>query len=154
MPAVQPPEDGADLGSARHRACGAARAALSRTGDVARRLEEHIAEDNEQLGEIRRDVGELRSESRELSSHVGDLRVDVAKTLSAVDNLTVAVGEQREIKHVKMIAEVETGKAATIAIIEDEADQRRTRRAIWLKVGVAVLTLLSGIVGALIEHFR
>jgi hypothetical protein len=154
MPAVQPPDDGADLGSARHKACGPARAALSRSGDLARRLEAHVAEDSEQLGEIRGDLGEVRGEVRQLSGHVGDLRVDVAKTLTAVDNLTLVVGEQREIKHVKMIAEVETGTAAQIATIKDEADRRRTRRALWFKVGVAILTLLSGIAGALIEHFR
>lgn len=154
MPAVNPLGEDADLGSARHRACGPARAALARTGELSRRLDAHAAEDDEQVRALRDDIGEVRGEVRAVNDHVGDLRVDVAKTLSVVDNISATLADQREIKHVRMIAEVETGKAAVIAGIEDEADRKKARRAFWLKVGVVVVGLVGAVAGMLIEHYR
>jgi len=153
IPATRPDDDD-DLGSGRHHGCGPARAALARTGELSRRLDAHVAVDNEQVTAIRNDISEVRGEVREVSGHVGNLRVDVAKTLSAVDNLNATLGEPRQVQHVKMIAEVETSKATTIAGIEDAADRRKAKRAIWLKIAVVLVGLVGGVIGMLIEHFR
>ncbi len=128
---------------------------------LSERLDDHVTTDNEQLGNLRAEVAdvrgeihEVRGEVKEINNRVGDLRVSMAKVTATVDNINAALVEQKEIRHVRMVAEVETGKAAQIATIEDAADGRKARRALWLKIGIAVVTVVSTLLGMLIEHYR
>lgn len=146
-------DDDPDLGSGRHRSCGPARTALARTEQLRQLIDDHVDADAEKLGEISRDVDDVRAEVRSISTHVGNLRVDVAKTLSAVDTIRAELADQNQIKHVTMIAEVETSKAHKIATIEDTTDARKTRRAFWLKVGLAAIAGIGYLLGLLIERY-
>ena len=128
---------------------------------LAGRLDDHVTMDNEQLdnlraevADVRGDIHEVRGEVKEINNRVGDLRVGMAKMTATVDNINGALIDQKEIRHVRVVAEVETGKAAQIATIEDAADGRKARRAFWLKVGVAIVTVVSTLLGMLIEHYR
>lgn len=158
---VMPVGEDTDPGSGRHRACLPGRTAYAMAEQLAERLDDHVTTDNEQLGilrtevaDVRGEIHEVRGEVKEINNRVGDLRVSMAKMTATVDNISAALVEQKEIRHVRMVAEVETGKAAQIATIEDAADGRKARRAFWLKVGVAVVTVVSTLLGMLIEHYR
>lgn len=158
---VMPVGEDTDPGSGRHRACLPGRTAYAMAEQLAERLDDHVTTDNEQLGilrtevaDVRGEIHEVRGEVKEINNRVGDLRVSMAKMTATVDNISAALVEQKEIRHVRMVAEVETGKAAQIATIEDAVDGRKARRALWLKVGVAVVTVVSTLLGMLIEHYR
>lgn len=162
MPTIEDPDPGP--GSERHRT----RQAFLAVERLSRQMDAHIAEDNEQLSALRGDVGEVRGEVKEarddvaevrgevksINTHVGNLRVDMVRVATAVEGMAATLDAQKEITHVKMIAEVETGKAEKIAVIEDDVDRKKAKRAFWLKVAVVVVTLIGAVAGALIEHFR
>ena len=159
MQAVTAVDD--DPGSGRHRACAPARAALARTDVLAHQLEEqsmlldeHAATDNNQLGAIRDQIHEVRAEQRVMGEHVNDMRVEVGKLSTAVAGFGTVLGEQREVKHMQVIAQVETSKVATIAEIEDKSDRRKARRAFWLKVAVILIGLVGTVLGMIIERYR
>lgn len=138
----------------KHRTCGVGRAALARTEQLNQLLRDHIESDDDRLGELSRDVEQVTKKVDGMSDRFGDLRVDVAKMSSVVSGISVMLAEQNEIKHVRVIAEVETGKVEKIAAIEDEADRKKARRAFWLKVAVVVVGVLGAAFGILIEHLR
>jgi hypothetical protein len=140
--------------SGKHRVCGVGRAALARTEQLMQRLDDHVADDVDQLAALSRDVDAQRVEIRTVNNHVSDLRVDVAKMSSVVDNINETIAQQNEIKHVRLIAEVETGKVEKVAAIEDEVDRKKARRALLLKVAVAIVTGFGAALGMIIEHYR
>jgi chromosome segregation ATPase len=140
--------------SGKHRTCGVGRAALARTQQLTQRLDEHAEEDGERLGELTRDVEQANKKIDTINERVGDLRVDVAKMSSVVHNISMTLAEQNEIKHVRVIAEVETGAAEKIAAIDLETDMKKTRRAFWLKIAIVIVGLAGTAVGVIIEHYR
>lgn len=152
VPAAEATTDAESSG--KHRTCGVGRAALARTQQLTQRLDEHVDEDGERLGELTRDVEQVNKKIDVMSDRVGDLRVDVAKMSSIMSNINASFAEQNEIKHVRVIAEVETGKAEKIAAIDLETDLKKTRRAFWLKVAIGVIGVAGTAVGAIIEHYR
>ena len=76
----------------------------------------------------------------------------------AVGGITRTLAEQSELKHVRVVAEVnadvETGKVQKITAITSEADRRKEWRSFWLKVALAAIAGLGAALGALIEHYR
>lgn len=149
-----PPAD--EPGSGRHRACNVGRAAIARTEQLAQRLDDHIDEDDDRLAGLTRDVEVVHHKVDTVSDHVGDLRVDVARVSTVVDSIRSTLDEQNEIKRVRVVAEVnadvETRKTAQIVAIEDDADRRKARRALLLKVAYGLVVAAGTIIGALIEH--
>lgn len=155
MPAVSHPvSEDTDPGGVRHRSCGPGRAALAATEQLSRRLDDHVTESDDQSRAIRGDIREVRGEVKLINSHVGDLRVDVAKMSASVDNIQSTLADQKEMTHVRMIAEVETGKAEKIAVIEDATDRKRARRAVWIRAAIVGIGLGGTILGMLVEHYR
>ncbi len=149
FPAVEDNES-----SGRHRVCGVGRAAIARTEQLAQRLEDHIEDSSDRFDGLTRDVESISQKFEMVNEHTADLRVDVAKVSTKLDSISSTLTEQNEIKHVRVIAEVETGKAATIAAIEDQNDRKKTRRALLLKVALVLVAAGGTVLGALIEHFR
>lgn len=156
MPTVPAEADSSESG--RHRSRPPGYASRSEVDQLERRVDEHIESDNQQLGLLRDEVDEARSEIREVrgevkdvSGHVSDLRVDVAEVSTQVKNISSMLGDQLQIKHVKMVADVDLGKATEIAKIEDNNDRRKAFRSIWVKV---CLIIIGWIAGMLIERFR
>ena len=143
--------DGTDPGS---RACVPGRTALARIEQLSQRLEEHAEEDDEKLIAVRDEIHEVRGDVREINVKLGDMRVDMAKTLATVNNMSSAMTEQQEIKRVRMISAIETNKAEKIAEIDDERDRKKAKRALWLKIGLVLLGLVSTGAGMFIEHYR
>jgi len=115
-------------------------------------------EDDDRLGALTRDVDHVHRKVDAVSDHVGDLRVDVAKVSTVAESIRSTLDEQAEIKHVRVVAEVnadvETRKTAQIAAIEDDADKRKSRRAILLKVVLVLVAACGTVIGMLIERFR
>lgn len=153
-PGIPIPPVHEEPGSGRHRACGAGRAAIARAEQLKQRLDDHIDEDDDRLGALSRDVDQVNRKVDVMNDHVGDLRVEVAKVTTMVGGISATLAAQDEIKHVRVIAEVETGKVEKIAAIEDAADRKKARRAFWLKVAVVVVGAVSGAIGILIESLR
>lgn len=155
-PGIPVPNEDTDpgLGSGRHRGCVAGRLALAKAELLARDLEKHVDDDDDRLGGLTRDVEQVHRKVDAMDDRVGDLRVDVAKMSTVVDGISAAVTEQNEIRHVRVIAEVETGKVEKIAAIEDESDRKKSRRAFWLKVALVTIGAVGTVLGAVIEHFR
>lgn len=153
MPAVSPPSDDTDPGVTRHRSCGPGRAALTATEQLARRLDDHVIESDDQSRTIRGDIQDVRAEVKEINTHVGDLRVDVAEMSSRVDHIQTSIDDQRAVTHMRMIAEVEAGKAEKIAVIKDTTDRKRAHRAIWVKVAIVIIGLAGTIFGMIIGHY-
>lgn len=166
-----PVNEEADLDSKRHRSCGPARQALAATEELSRRMDEHAAADTAQLSALGADVGEIRDdvkgldkriddvnkhvddvrdEVKQVSAHVGDLRVDMARTLEVVSSIGNTLADQREVRRVKMVAEVSTDTADKIAIIQDSADVKKTRREIWKKVVLSLIGLVAGYLTSLL----
>lgn len=149
-----PAGDDSDSGSGRHRACGLARVAIAKTERFAQRLDDHIDEDDDRLAALSRDVEQVSKKVETVSEHVGDLRVDMAKVSATLEGISSTLAEQNEIKHMRVIAEVETGKVAKIAEIEDASDRKRSQRAFWMKVLYGVVAALGAAIGALIRRFH
>ncbi len=146
-------EDDASLSSERHyhRSCAPARQAIAAVTKLSHQMEVHAADDNSQLSTLRGDVEEIRGDVGSINTHVGNLRVDMARVVTAVDGITATLDAQKEITHVKMIAEVETGKAEKIAVIEDDVDRKKAKRALWLKIAVLLVGGLGYVLGLLVE---
>lgn len=147
---VMPSED-TDPG---RRVCVSGHAALVQIEQLSRRLDDHAVVDDDRIASLREDISELKTDVKEVSNTVGDLRVDQAKMLSIVHNISTTLKEHHEVKHMRVLAEVETGKAEKIATIEDIADRKKMRRALWLKIGLAVIGAAGTALGMLIEHYR
>lgn len=155
VPVIDPFDvEGAELGSGRHTRCVPARQATVAVAQLAQRFDDHVQTNDQQLGTIREGVAEAREEIKEVNRHVGNLRVDMGKTSLIVDNIRVEMSEQQQMKHIEMIASVETGKAEKIANIEDKNDRKKAVRAFWLKVLIVVIGLLGTVAGMTIEHYR
>lgn len=135
MPAVGVPSEEADLGSARHasRPCAPARAALAKVDALAARFDSHVEASSEQMSGISNDV-------RMLNNHVGDLRVDVARTQSTLDGISGQLAADKQVR-----------QAQTLAEIDDGNDRRKARRAFWTKVVIVLVGLLGGGLGALFK---
>jgi len=144
------------------RSCLPGRVALAKVDQLVSRFEEHLRADNEQLTQIRDDIGDIRSEDvsglrgeiRRIDDRVSDLRVDMAKALSGLNSIRTALDGQEAIKHVTMVAQVETGTARTLAAISDESDKKKSRRQVSTTAFKVVIGLLGGALGMIIEHYR
>lgn len=146
--------DDPDLDTGKQRAMSLARSAIARTEQIVQRLDEHVQEDGDRFDGLSRDVDEVRTETRAISRHVGDLRVDMAKTLVVLRGIDEALAKSDQIKHMTLVAELETGKAAKIATIEDTKDSNKARRTVLLKVALGVVTAIGTLLGMLIERYR
>ena len=160
-PGIGVPEEEADsdvTSSGRHRTCGVGRAAIARTAQLTQRLDDHIENDDDRIGFLVKDVESISQKFETVNEHVGDLRVDVAKVAVKLDGVAATLKEQSEVRHVRVIAElnaeVETGKAQKIAQIEDVVDRKKARRAILLKVALAFVAAAGAALGMLIENCR
>lgn len=157
-PGIPIPPHEEDQGSGRHRACSVGRLAIARTEQLSQRLNDHIDEDDDRLAGLTRDVDQVHRKVDSVSDHVGDLRVDVAKVSTVVESIKSTLEEQAEIKHVRVVAEVnadvETRKTAQIVAMEDDADRRKARRAFLLKVCLVLVAAAGTALGVLIERFR
>ncbi len=147
-----PIDIGVDAGSGRQ--VGVAHHALILNERLTQRFEEHVATNSDQLDNIRDSIGDVRKDVRDVNSHVGNLRVDVGKMSSVVDNINETLDEQQQMRHVQMIAAVETSKAEKIAKIDNRNDRKKAVRTLMLKIAVLVVGLLGTAAGMLIEHCR
>lgn len=143
-----------DLDSGKYRTASLARSAIARTEQITQILDEHFEENNERFEACSRDIEEVREEIKIINKHVGDLRVDMAKTLIAVRNISEIVKKDNQIRHVAMIAEVEADKAQKIAAIDDAKEAKKARRTVLLKASLIVVAALGSLLGMLIERYR
>lgn len=151
MTAVDPADDGwAELGNESQprtrnggRSITPAAVAVVKLEQLSARFEEHSATDLEQFGQLRNDISEIRDETREIGTHVSDLRVNTAKTLTRLGSLHAVIEEQQKLRHVEKIAE-----------IEDTTDRKKAKRQVQMKIVVVVIGILGTAIGMLIEHIR
>lgn len=157
-PDIPIPSETADHGTARHRVCGTGRAALAKVAQLEQRLQDHAESDDDRLDAIGKDVDAVTRKVDTLDDHVGDLRVDVAKMSTTLETINSNITAQNEIKHVRVIAEVEadieTRKSAQIAAINDEADRKKARRALLLKAALILVTAAGTVLGILLARYH
>jgi hypothetical protein len=158
IPVVDPSQDG-DADAPRGRST--AGVAVIKVDQLSRRFDDYVDSNDKQLeivrediGDVREEVGYVREDVKGVVTHVGNLRVDVARLTTVTETINTTLSEQNNIKHVRMIAEVETGAAEKVARIEDTADHKKAMRAFWLKVAIVLVGLLGTVGGMLIEHYR
>lgn len=157
-PDIPIPNETTDSGTARHRVCGTGRAALAKVAQLEQRLQDHADSDDDRLDGIGKDVDAVTRKVDTLNEHVGDLRVDVAKMSTTLETISSSITAQNEIRHVRVIAEVEadveTRKSEKIAAIDDAADRKKAWRALLLKAALIVVTAAGTILGILIARYH
>jgi hypothetical protein len=156
------------------QAAASSRAAFGAIGDLRRELRASVERDvrdheamTHAIHRIERAQQAMNDQVTSLNGHVGDLREDMGAVRTWVEDerrrraesdrmrALVAVEEKKvelEVRKAGELSEIKIEETAKVTKIADEADSRKVRRKRNLKmIGIlaAIVTALSGLVGAL-----